>query len=98
MKGVISTSTFYEIGSGLELKKRIFFLEVAAGQGVYMWTDYNNNGIKELNEFDIATFKDQAKYIKIYTPTNTYIKTPISPAKRNYQSANPIWLGTEKAV
>jgi hypothetical protein len=74
LKGTITSNTFYEIGSGLEVKKEFSYLEVAAGQGVYSWTDYNENGIKELNEFEIAAFKDQAVYIKVYTPTDEYIR------------------------
>lgn len=74
VKGVFSTSTFYELGSGLEIKKEFSYIEVAPGQGVYQWSDYNNNGIKELNEFDIANFSDQANYIRVFTPTNQFVK------------------------
>ena len=73
-KGLIYSSTFYEIGSGLEVKKEFSYILVAVGQGVYVWNDYNENGIKELNEFEIATFANTADYIKVYTPTNDYIK------------------------
>jgi len=75
LKGSITSNTFYEIASGLEVKKEFSYLKVADGQGVYSWTDYNSNGIEELDEFEIAAFKDQANYIRVYTPTNEYIKT-----------------------
>jgi len=73
-KNFITTTLFYETGYGLENKKEYYFLLVAAGQGTYAWKDYNDNGIKEINEFEIAQFSDQALYIKIYTPTNQYVK------------------------
>lgn len=75
LKGFISSSTLYEIGSGLERKTEFSYIEVAAGQGVYTWTDYNNNGVQELDEFEIANFIDEANFIRILIPTTDYIKT-----------------------
>lgn len=74
LKSSITTSTFYESGSGLETRKEFSYLEVQPGLGVYSWTDYNSNGIKELNEFEIAAFPDQAKYIRVFTPTIDFIR------------------------
>jgi hypothetical protein len=74
-KGVISSSSFFEISKIFELKKEFSYLEVSQGQGLYAWTDYNSNEIKELNEFETANFKDQANYIRIFTPTNQFVKT-----------------------
>ncbi|MBU0763879.1 MAG: hypothetical protein KJ607_03485 [Bacteroidetes bacterium] len=74
-RGALASSTFYEIGSGLEMKKEFSYIRVAAGQGIYKWVDYNGNGVKELDEFEVANFQDEAEYIRIFTPTTDYIKT-----------------------
>lgn len=72
-KGFVSSNLGYEIGNGLEPKYQFYYIEVPAGQGIYTWKDYNTNGIKELNEFEIAAFKDEAKYIRINLASNQYL-------------------------
>lgn len=75
LKGFVNFQSFYELGTGQEPKREFIYLQVAAGQGVYAWNDYNNNGIKELNEFEIAKYPDEAKFIKVFRPTNEFIRS-----------------------
>lgn len=74
LKNFINISLFYETGFGLENKKEYYYVEVTPPNGQYTWIDYNNDDIKQLNEFEIAQYSDQAKYIRVYVPTNNYVK------------------------
>jgi hypothetical protein len=76
--GAISSNTYLETLTGREQKKDFFYLEVTAGQGVYKWVDYNSNGLKELDEFEIAGFPDEADHIRVLLPTNLWVKTQIN--------------------
>ena len=65
----------YQTRSGTMPLQDYTYIETEPGQGFYMWVDYNENGIKELNEFEIAQFPDQAKYLRVILPTVNYIAT-----------------------
>jgi hypothetical protein len=73
--GFMQSTTFYEIGSGYEQSREFIYVEVQPGQGAYIWNDYNSNGIKELNEFEVAQYSYEANYIRTSIQTNNYIRT-----------------------
>jgi hypothetical protein len=64
---------FYELGNGQEAQREFQYIKVTDGQGVYKWTDYNGDGIQQLDEFEIAEYSDLAQYIRIYTNSVRYI-------------------------
>lgn len=71
----VSFNTVYQTRSGTLPLQDYTYIETEPGQGFYTWIDYNGNGIKELNEFEIAQFPDQARYLRVVLPTVNYIAT-----------------------
>jgi len=72
---LIQLNTVYETNSGTLPQQEFTYVEVEPGQGAYTWIDYNENGIQELEEFEIAQFQDQGNYIRVLLPNQVFVKT-----------------------
>jgi len=72
---LIQWNTIFETNSGTLPQQDFTYVEVEAGQGSYTWIDYNEDGIQELNEFEVAQFQDEGNYIRVLLPNQVFIKT-----------------------
>jgi len=71
----LTIGTLYETSSGNVAQQDFVYIEVEQGQGFYTWIDYNNNGIQEFDEFEVAEFQDQANYLRVPLPNLRFIST-----------------------
>lgn len=72
---LLQFSTTYENTSGSIARQEFTYLEMEPGQGVYTWNDYNSNGIQELEEFEVAPYPDQAKFLRVFLPNQVFERT-----------------------
>lgn len=75
LRNGMNLNLYYELGSGTEPQREFEYVKVTDGMGIYKWTDYNGDGLEQLDEFEVAEYQDEANYIRVYTHTVNYIKT-----------------------
>lgn len=93
----LTFNTVYQTLSGTLPQQDYTYIKTEPGQGFYTWIDYNENGIKELNEFEIAQFTDQAEYLRIILPTVNYIATHQNKFTQTF-TINPQQWNTKKGL
>lgn len=71
----MTINAFYELGSGVEPQREFEYVKVTDGTGIYKWTDYNGDGIQQLDEFEVAEYEDEANFIRVFTNTMNYVRT-----------------------
>ncbi|MCB0736736.1 MAG: hypothetical protein KDC92_04425 [Bacteroidetes bacterium] len=83
LKGLMRTTSYYQIGTGRERQFEIVYSKIGAGQGTYVWNDLNNNGLEELGEFRVQDYNGQGEYVRLILNNNQYV-----PAVSNEFSQN----------
>ena len=86
----------YETNAGTLAQQDFTYVQVDPGQGVYVWIDYNENGIQELNEFEIAEFQDQAEYIRVLLPNRIFVPTYQTKFSFNLTLNPTQWVNDKK--
>lgn len=71
----VSLGAIYETSSGNIARQDYVYIETEPGQGFYTWIDYNNDGVKDFDEFEVAEFQDQANYLRVPLPNLRYVAT-----------------------
>ena len=74
LKNSIRLNTTLQTNNGVLPQQEFTYVKVAPGEGIYTWYDYNNNGIQDLEEFEVAQFQDEAEYIRILLPNQIFVK------------------------
>jgi hypothetical protein len=75
LEGMILSNTTYETNSANIAQQDFTYVAVNPGQGTFTWIDYNNDGVQDLNEFEIAQFQDQASFVRVLLPNQVFLPT-----------------------
>lgn len=94
---IILWNTVFETNSGTLPQQDFTYVAVEPGQGNYTWNDYNNNGVQELNEFEIAQFQDEGAFIRVLLPNQVFIKTHQNRLSQTITINPQQWSTNEKA-
>ncbi len=95
-KQLIQWNTVFETNSGALAQQDFTYVEVEPGKGAYAWIDYNQNGIQELEEFEIAQFQDLGKYIRVLLPNRIFIKTHQNRLSQTFTINPSQWSVSDK--
>ena len=79
----IFLNSVYETSSGNVPRQDYIYVKTEPGLGFYTWLDYNNDGVQDFNEFEIAQFQDQANYLRLPKPNLRFIATQRAKFQQN---------------
>jgi hypothetical protein len=87
----INLGSVYETSSGNIARQEYMYVKTEPGFGYYTWIDYNSDGIKDFDEFEIAEFQDQAAYLRIPKPNIQFIATQRAKFTQSITLNPKIW-------
>jgi hypothetical protein len=74
LKRHIRSEITFVSSNGRELKRAYVYIPVVTGQGNYVWSDLNGDGVQQLNEFLEKVYNDpNGEFIRSFIPTDQYI-------------------------
>lgn len=98
-KGLLKSSSWYQLGSGQQQKIEYFFRPVQANLGDFIWRDNNDNGIQEIEEFEMASvnsLEDSIRYIRETIPTGEFEPTKVVAFNQSLQiQPKALWKNKE---
>ena len=74
-KNRMSGNTLFEVSSGQEQKTEFNYIAVQPGTGQYVWNDYNNDSIQQVNEFTTEGFPEMRNFTRVNILSNQFIPT-----------------------
>ena len=72
---IIASNWVYDVSAEQVARRELRFIEVNPGQGQYEWIDFNENGLEEIDEFQLSTNPLLANYIRVNIPTRELFPT-----------------------
>ncbi|WP_298763311.1 hypothetical protein [uncultured Polaribacter sp.] len=75
LNNFVNLNTFYETSSGNVARQEFVYINTEPGLGYYTWLDYNNDGVQDFDEFEVAEFQDQANYLRVPLPNLRFLAT-----------------------
>ena len=96
-KRSLISQSFYESSAGTEPRRSFTYIEVPAGTGTHTHIDYNGNGIRELDEFELAPTPDLATFLRVFSPNLEFIRTSGIKIGQNLNIQAPrSWNNTQR--
>lgn len=80
-KNRITISGDYSSVNSSEEQSGFVYLKTTPGSGYYVWNDYNNNEVEELDEFEKAYYQSDADYVRYYIHTGKFVNVNTGAVK-----------------